>query len=55
LASGRLGHPGKQEISTELVASATLVCDVTHRCAHAGELHHAPEAGLITLADEIGE
>jgi alanine dehydrogenase len=47
--------PEKQELSTELLASATLVCDVTHQCAHAGELHHALEAGVITLADVRGE
>ncbi len=50
--------PDKQELSTELIASAALVCDVTHQCGHAGELHHALAAGVITLADvraDIGE
>jgi ornithine cyclodeaminase/alanine dehydrogenase-like protein (mu-crystallin family) len=50
--------PEKHELSTELLASATLVCDVTHHCAHAGELHHALEAAVITLAgvrSEIGD
>jgi hypothetical protein len=39
-----------QELSTELLASATLVCDITHQCGHSGELHHALEAGVITAA-----
>ena len=47
--------PEKRELSTELLASATLICDVTHQCAHAGELHHALESGVITLADVRGE
>lgn len=47
--------PDKQELSTELLGSATLVCDVTHQCAHAGELHHALQAGVMTLADVRSE
>ncbi|HEY6052053.1 MAG TPA: ornithine cyclodeaminase family protein, partial [Thermoanaerobaculia bacterium] len=39
----------KQEIDSDLVASATLVVDVLEQCASIGELHHAIEAGRMSL------
>ena len=41
----------KQELEPELVASARLVVDVLEQCASIGELHHALDAGLLSLAD----
>jgi alanine dehydrogenase len=43
----------KQELEPELVASANLVVDVVEQCASIGELHHALEAGLLSLADRL--
>ncbi|HEY6065788.1 MAG TPA: ornithine cyclodeaminase family protein, partial [Thermoanaerobaculia bacterium] len=39
----------KQELDADLVASATLVVDVLEQCASIGELHHAIEAGRMSL------
>lgn len=50
--------PHKQEVETQLLAAAALVCDVTHQCARVGELHHGLAAGTVALADvraEIGQ
>jgi ornithine cyclodeaminase/alanine dehydrogenase-like protein (mu-crystallin family) len=50
--------PDKQELSLHLLASAAVVCDFTQQCAEVGELHHALEAGVMTLPDvraEIGQ
>jgi ornithine cyclodeaminase/alanine dehydrogenase-like protein (mu-crystallin family) len=50
--------PEKQELSVDLLASAALVCDFTQQCSEVGELHHAVEAGVMTLPDvraEIGQ
>jgi alanine dehydrogenase len=45
----------KQELDPRLVASATLVTDVTAQCAREGDLHHAIAAGLMTEADVHAE
>lgn len=48
----------KQELDAALLASVTLVADVTAQCAVIGELHHAIEAGLLSLESvhaELGE
>ncbi len=50
--------PDKQELSIDLLWASALVCDVTDQCAAVGELHHALDAGVVTLADvraEIGQ
>jgi alanine dehydrogenase len=50
--------PEKRELSIDLLAKAVLVCDVISQCATVGELHHALDAGAMTLADvraEIGQ
>lgn len=39
----------KQELDAALLASVTLVADVTAQCAVIGELHHAIEAGILSL------
>lgn len=47
--------PGKQELSTQLVARADiLVADSRDQCLDHGELSHAFEAGLI-VRSEVGE
>ncbi len=38
----------KQEIDAALLASVTVVTDVTAQCAAIGDLHHAIEAGQLT-------
>ena len=48
----------KQEIDAELLASATIVTDVTEQCAAIGDLHHAIASGRVTRASvhaELGE
>lgn len=47
--------PDKQELEEAILASATVVTDITEQCAAAGELHHALESGLITRAGVHGE
>jgi ornithine cyclodeaminase/alanine dehydrogenase-like protein (mu-crystallin family) len=50
--------PEKRELSTDLLRSCALVCDVIYQCATVGELHHALNEGVMTLNDvraEIGE
>ena len=50
--------PDKQEIDPCLLASATVVTDVTAQCAAFGDLKHAIDAGVMTSADvhaELGE
>ncbi|MGD8867693.1 MAG: ornithine cyclodeaminase family protein [Gemmatimonadales bacterium] len=50
--------PGKHEIEPGLMASATVVVDLLEQCARVGELHHALEAGLLTVDDvhaDLGE
>ncbi|MGH6609842.1 MAG: ornithine cyclodeaminase family protein [Burkholderiaceae bacterium] len=48
----------KQELDATLLASVTLVTDVTAQCAVIGDLHHAIAAGTASLRDvhaELGE
>ena len=47
--------PDKQELEPELLAQASVVCDLTEQCAHVGDLHHAILAGLMTKKDVRGE
>jgi alanine dehydrogenase len=51
-------NPHKQELHPALMASSKVVCDILEQCAVMGDLHHALEAGVVTLADvyaELGE
>lgn len=48
----------KQELEPQLVATNTLVVDITEQCASIGELHHAIEADLMSKSGvhaELGE
>jgi ornithine cyclodeaminase/alanine dehydrogenase-like protein (mu-crystallin family) len=45
----------KSEIAPALMASATVVTDVTAQCAEMGDLRHAVEAGVMTEADVHAE
>jgi alanine dehydrogenase len=48
----------KQEIDAELLATATIVTDVTEQCAAIGDLHHAIASGRATRRSvhaELGE
>jgi len=46
----------KQELYADVLKSADrLVCDRIAQCARLGELHHALEAGLISVDDQISE
>jgi ornithine cyclodeaminase/alanine dehydrogenase-like protein (mu-crystallin family) len=48
----------KQELATDLVASSAVIVDLGEQCASIGELHHALDAGLMTLDQiraELGE
>ncbi len=48
----------KQELDPALLASVTLVTDVTDQCAAIGDLHHAIKAGVLSRASvhaELGE
>jgi ornithine cyclodeaminase/alanine dehydrogenase-like protein (mu-crystallin family) len=47
--------PEKRELSIDLLSASAIVCDVTHQCAAVGELHHALDAGVLTLNDVRGE
>jgi ornithine cyclodeaminase/alanine dehydrogenase-like protein (mu-crystallin family) len=50
--------PEKSELAPELLAASTIVVDSLAQCAVMGDLHHALEAGAVTLADvhaELGE
>ena len=51
-------NPHKQEIHPALMASSKIVCDVIEQCAAMGDLHHALDAGTITIQSvhaELGE
>jgi alanine dehydrogenase len=41
----------KHEIDVHALAECAVVADVVEQCAAIGELHHALEAGVMTLAD----
>jgi alanine dehydrogenase len=47
--------PEKQEVEPELLAQASLVCDLTEQCARVGDLHHAIQAGLMQSDGVRGE
>jgi alanine dehydrogenase len=47
--------PDKQELEPQLVANASVVCDLTSQCAHVGELHHALALSLMTESQVRGE
>lgn len=47
--------PNKQELEPALVASGRLVVDILEHCAHAGELHHALDAKLMTPSSVAGD
>jgi alanine dehydrogenase len=47
--------PDKQEIEPELLAHASVVCDLLEQCAQVGDLHHAIAAGLMTRENIRGE
>jgi len=51
-------HPEKQEIAPALLASASIVTDVTDQAATMGDLHHAIACGALTrgaVHAELGE
>jgi len=50
--------PEKSEVTPELMAGSKIVVDVLEQAATMGDLHHAIDAGLVTLADvhaELGD
>jgi ornithine cyclodeaminase/alanine dehydrogenase-like protein (mu-crystallin family) len=51
-------HEEKQEIEPQLMARAKLVTDLTEQAAAIGDLHHAIDAGVMSLDDvhaQLGE
>jgi ornithine cyclodeaminase/alanine dehydrogenase-like protein (mu-crystallin family) len=48
-------HEHKQELAADLLASARVVVDDVGQCAAMGELHHALDAGLMTVDDVHAE
>jgi alanine dehydrogenase len=51
-------NPFKQELDPWLMASAKIVVDILEQCAAIGDLHHALEAGAVTVGDvhaELGD
>jgi ornithine cyclodeaminase/alanine dehydrogenase-like protein (mu-crystallin family) len=50
--------PEKSELAADLMSAATIVVDLVAQATAMGDLHHAIEAGLLTVADvhaEMGE
>jgi ornithine cyclodeaminase/alanine dehydrogenase-like protein (mu-crystallin family) len=45
----------KQEIDPHSLADCVVVVDILEQCAAIGELHHAIEAGVMTIADVRGD
>ena len=45
----------KQELEPALLASSSVVTDLTDQCAHVGDLHHALDSDLMRRADVRGE
>lgn len=43
--------PDKQELEPDVLASALVVVDIVEQCAIVGELHHALDAGTLTVDD----
>ena len=51
-------NPEKQELEPALMTDSKIVVDMLEQCATMGDLHHALQAGLVTIADvyaELGE
>jgi len=51
-------NPQKQELQPALMARSKIVTDLLEQCAAMGDLHHALEAGALTLGDvhaDLGE
>lgn len=48
-------HPEKNELSPDLLASSRVVPDLLDQAAKMGDLHHALDAGAVTLEDVHGE
>jgi alanine dehydrogenase len=51
-------NPQKQELHPSLMAKSKIVCDILEQCAVMGDLHHALDVGVVTLANvyaELGE
>jgi alanine dehydrogenase len=48
-------NPLKREIAPSLMRRATVITDVTTQCAQIGDLHHAIDAGAMTLDDVHAE
>lgn len=48
--------PDKQELAVDLLARAdVIIADKLDQCAEFGEIHHALDAGVLTLDDVTGE
>ncbi len=50
--------PDKQELDPEIMGGATVFTDITEQCAHVGELHHALDRRIVTVANvkaELGD
>ena len=47
--------PDKQELNPALLGRNAVICDITDQCARVGELHHAIDAGVMTIDDVRGE
>jgi alanine dehydrogenase len=47
--------PEKQELHPNLMAKSKIVTDILQQCSVMGDLHHALDAGVVTLADVHGE
>ena len=45
----------KQELDAALMRESMVIADVLTQCAEIGELHHALEAGVMTIDDVYGE
>ena len=45
----------KQELDPQLMAAAAVVADALEQCAAIGDLHHALEAGAMSLGDVRAE
>jgi ornithine cyclodeaminase/alanine dehydrogenase-like protein (mu-crystallin family) len=47
--------PDKQELDPALLGRGVVICDITDQCARVGELHHAVDAGVMTVDQVRGE
>lgn len=47
--------PDKQELDPALLGRGIVICDITDQCARVGELHHAVDAGVMTVDRVRGE